>query len=111
MANWKGNEALGYEKCIGLYWDGNTEGVLNIEDVCHSQQGAYDQNGGVFTAIGENSIELTPKALNKLQSKMRGGVTRLMNHYEGGTYCIGKSLNGSANEWSSIEMEFTGCSR
>lgn len=39
------------------------------------------------------------------------GVTKLINHYEGGTYAIGKTESGAQPEWKTVEFSYKGFER
>ena len=63
------------------------------------QENAYSQseNNGVFKSIQEGVIELTSYGYDKLKKMKKyiaAGTTKLMNHYEGGTYAIGGTYSG-----------------
>jgi hypothetical protein len=96
LNKWKGEDSFAYERCIGVYHDGNKDKLLGIGEVIYSESDSYSKESekGAYKAIVQDGIELSQigfKAAREMKHLLVAGVTKLINHYEGGTYAIGKT--------------------
>ena len=90
---------MAYERCIGLYFDGNIDKLISNEEVFIPTKNPYsdDPSAGSYSSISDQAIELTSqtnKQLNNIRSRIIPGLSKVMNHYQGGTYSIGGTYSG-----------------
>lgn len=46
--------------------------------------------------------------INSIKNSIIDGVTKIANHYEGGTYAIGSTTTGLTEGWQRVQLEYSG---
>jgi hypothetical protein len=103
-----------------VYPTGDIDRILPIDYILHETESAYDTNStkGAYKSIDPESgkIILNTSAAASLKdfserNILRKGTTVLINHFETGTYVIGKVLHDQLVNWTKCTMDFQGFSR
>lgn len=105
ISGWGLGTDMDYSRSLGFYYSGDTTQVP--DDVVIRAPGTSNPTDGAFSNASGTSISLNAPLSAVIKSKIRPGVTKVMNHTGGSSY-IYTSYGSATSSWASYSGSVTG---